>query len=82
MRMLRYMSSDPADAKYKLTFRISSLEQWQMSSFYGRLCMFVHGETVCRIKVKGHSGNEDYVPEDRLSKCFKSLAKRLIKFKK
>lgn len=86
------MSTNPEGAKYKLVFHITNLEIWQMSSLYGRLCMFVHGEmeiteittsaTICKIAVKGHSGKEDYTPEGRIAKCFSSLAKRLTKFKK
>lgn len=86
------MSTDIIGAKYYICFNISNMEQWQMSSMYGRLSTFVHGEIevldmasgeiLCKIAVKGHSGNEDYVPEDRISKCFKSLAKRLVKLKK
>ena len=79
-------------AKYKMIFRIKNLERKQGMSMWGRFFIRVYGEieivniasneSVCSILVNGHAGGDDFVPEDRLSKCFKSLAEKLIKLKK
>ena len=79
-------------AKYKMIFRIKNLERKQGMSMWGRFFIRVYGEieivniasneSICSILVNGHAGGDDFVPEDRLSKCFKSLAEKLIKLKK
>ena len=85
-------SEDEQDAKYKFVFHIKNLER-KMSGFgWGRFFIRVYGEieildiasntTICTIMVNGHAGDADYIPEDRLAKCFKALAEQLIKLKK
>ena len=86
------MSNENNNAKYKFIFHINNLERKQGMSMWGRFYIRVYGEieivdiatneTICTINVNGHAGGADFVPEDRLSKCFKSLAEKLIKLKK
>lgn len=80
------------EAKYKMIFHIKNLERKQGMSMWGRFFIRIYGEieiiniasneSVCSIIVNGHAGGDDFVPEDRLSKCFKALAEKLIKLKK
>lgn len=86
------MSDKSEDAKYKMVFHIDNLERKQGMSMWGRFFIRIYGqieiidnstnECVCTIAVNGHSGGDDFVPEDRLSKCFRALADKLIKLKK
>ncbi|MGI6469878.1 MAG: hypothetical protein ACOX0S_00360 [Paludibacteraceae bacterium] len=83
------MSNDSTlNAKYKLTFHINKLERKQGMSMWGRFFIRVYGhmeivnlesnEIVCAIAINGHAGGDDFVPEHRLSKCFKSLGWKLL----
>lgn len=86
------MTNSSEDAKYKMIFHINNLERKQGMSMWGRFYIRIYGEieiidiasneVVCSIIVNGHAGGDDFVPEDRLSKCFKALAEKLIKLKK
>lgn len=86
------MANTLEGAKYKMIFHIKNLERKQGMSMWGRFFIRVYGEieiinitsneSVCSIIVNGHAGGDDFVPEDRLSKCFKALAEKLIKLKK
>lgn len=86
------LSQDEKDAQYKFVFHIRNIER-KMSGFgWGRFFIRVYGEieiidiasntTICTIMVNGHAGDADYIPEDRLAKCFRALAEQLIKLKK
>lgn len=85
------MTIDQEAAKYKLVFHIDNLERKQGMTMWGRFFIRVYGTIevvdlatdtpICEIIVKGHAGGDDFVPEDRLSKCFKSLAEKLLKLK-
>lgn len=85
------MTHNQENAKYKLVFHIDNLERKQGMSMWGRFYIRVYGTievievatnaAICEIVVKGHAGGDDFVPEDRLSKCFKSLAEKLLKLK-
>lgn len=81
------MTNRPEEAKYKLVFHIKNLERKQGMMMWGRCYIRVYGqidiidistnETICSISVNGLAGDEDYVPNDRLSKCFKKLGEEL-----
>lgn len=86
------LSQEEKDAQYKLIFHIRNIER-KMSGFgWGRFFIRVYGDieiidvvsntTICTIMVNGNAGDADYIPEDRLAKCFKALAEELVKLKK
>ena len=86
------MSTSSDEARYKFVFRIKNLERKQGMSMWGRFYIRIYGNIeiydlsneslICEISVNGHSGGDDFVPEDRLSKCFRNLAEQLFKLKK
>lgn len=86
------MANTIEGAEYKMIFRIKNLERKQGMSMWGRFYIRIYGEieiikissneSVCSILVNGHAGGDDVAPDDRLSKCFKALAEKLIKLKK
>lgn len=89
---LKLVNDDPK-AKYKLIFRINNLERklgtgFQVGKFrikvYGQIEVvdLASNDCVCKIIVNGHVGGWDYVPNDRLSKCFTSLGEELLNLKK
>lgn len=77
-------------AKYRITIKISTMEQ-RPSGMWGRfyaLCSgtitvedIVSGEIVCTAEFKREDGTEDFVPNDRLAKCFNALGKATVRMR-
>ena len=86
------MTTEQDDAKYKFVFHIDNIERKQGMTMWGRFFSRVYGNievidlqteaVVCKIEVDGHRGGDDFVPEDRLAKCFRALAENLLDMKK
>ena len=77
---LKIRQDDPS-AKYRITVKISVMEQ-KMAG-WGRFYMMCSGtlvveeiatgKVVCTAKIKREDGDDDYVPNDRVAKCFYEL---------
>lgn len=75
-------------ATHKMVFHVIEMER-KMGGEFGQFYINVSGlidvvdlstgETVCTIEIKRLSGRPDYVPNDRLAKCFNALGKKVAK---
>jgi len=76
-------------AKYRITVKITTMEQkssgWGWGRFYA-LCTgtivveeIASGEVVCTAQFTREEGDADYVPNDRLASCFKALGEAIAK---
>ena len=85
------LKQEDSAAKYRIVVKITTMEQkasgWGWGRFYA-LCTgtivveeIASGEIVCTAKVSREGGDPDYVPNDRLAKCFKALGMATAKMK-
>ncbi len=80
------------DAAYKMVVVVDNLERKQGMSMWGRMYIRIIGvihvydtatdQLVLTVNVKNHAGGEDFVPSDRLDKCFDSLAVEFVRLGK
>lgn len=85
---LKIKQDDPS-AKYRIIVKITNMEQHM--SGWGRFYAACSGtitveeiateESICNALFKEVDGDADYVPNDRLAKCFNALGKATAKMK-
>ena len=80
------------DAKYKILIEVKDLERHQAffgaagqgkcsTTAYIKVYELSSNQVICEIDVDGYGSGKDYTITDGLGKCFKSLAKEIIKLK-
>ena len=87
------LSTNPNESKYKFVLNIKNLERHQsFTGMWGQGKISVTGtlniidisnnNSVCTIEIDGYGDGKDFDITDGMAKCFKGLAKAILKIKK
>ncbi len=87
---LKIRQQDSATARYRITIKVETMEQ-KMGGGWGRfytMCTgtltvvdISTGAVVCTAQIKREDGDTDYVPNDRLAKCFFHVGKAMARMR-